>query len=212
MDKLLILGAGGHGKVVSEIAQLMNQWEGIAFLDDREDISEVLEIPIVGRLADLPTLTDEFKYAFVAVGNNAARLKWTERLSNHGFKIPTLIHPSSIVSAKSSIEEGTVIMAGAVVNPDTTIGRSCIINTASTIDHDCTLKDGVHISPGTHIGGTVKIEKQTWICIGATIINNINIGHNSVIAAGAVVTKNVPSNVIVAGVPATIKREFTAFK
>jgi sugar O-acyltransferase (sialic acid O-acetyltransferase NeuD family) len=203
--KLLILGAGGHGKVVSEIAQLMKQWEEIAFLDDREDISEVLGIPIVGKLADLLALRSEYEYAFVAIGSNTARLKWTEKLSHHGFKIPILMHPSSTVSAKSFIEEGTVIMAGAVINPDTKIGRSCIINTASTIDHDCILQGGVHTSPGTHLGGTVKIGERTWICIGATIINNINIGCGSVIAAGAVVTKDVPSNVLVAGVPAVIK-------
>lgn len=205
MAKLLILGAGGHGKVVSEISQLMKQWEEIAFLDDREDISEVLGIPIVGKLADLPTLRDEYEYAFVAIGSNTARLKWTEKLSHHGFKIPILIHPSSTVSEKSSIEEGTVIMAGAVINPDARIGRSCIINTASTIDHDCILQGGVHTSPGANLGGTVKIGERTWICIGATIINNINIGCDSVIAAGAVVTKDVPSNALVAGVPAVVK-------
>ncbi|MFQ6581341.1 acetyltransferase [Priestia megaterium] len=205
MAKLLILGAGGHGKVVSEIAQLMKQWEEIAFLDDREDISEVLGIPIVGKLADLSALKSEYEYAFVAIGSNTARFKWTEKLSHHGFKIPILIHPSSTVSTKSLIEEGTVIMAGAVINPDARIGRSCIINTASTIDHDCTLQDGVHASPGTHIGGTVNIGERTWIGIGATIINNIAIGSNCVIAAGAVVTKDIPSNVLVAGVPAVIK-------
>ncbi|MBY6085958.1 acetyltransferase [Priestia flexa] len=205
MAKLLILGAGGHGKVVSEISQLMKQWEEIAFLDDREDISEVLGIPIVGKLADLPVLRSEYEYAFVAIGSNTARLKWTEKLNHHGFKIPILIHPSSTVSTKSSIEQGTVIMAGAVINPDARIGRGCIINTASTIDHDCILQAGVHTSPGTHIGGTVKIGERTWICIGATIINNIDIGYDSVIAAGAVVTRDVPSNVLVAGVPAVIK-------
>ncbi|WP_368895031.1 acetyltransferase [Priestia megaterium] len=205
MAKLLILGAGGHGKVVSEISQLMKQWEAIAFLDDREDISEVLGIPIVGKLADLPILRGEYEYAFVAIGSNTARLKWTEKLSHHGFKIPILIHPSSTVSRKSFIEEGTVIMAGAVINPNARIGRGCIINTASTIDHDCTLQAGVHTSPGAHIGGTVKIGERTWICIGATIINNINIGYDSVVAAGAVVTRDVPSNVLVAGVPAVVK-------
>lgn len=205
MAKLLILGAGGHGKVVSEIAQLMKQWEEIAFLDDREDIPEVLGIPIVGKLADLPALRSEYEYAFVAIGSNTARLKWTEKLNQHAFKIPILIHPSSTVSGKSTIGEGTVIMAGAVINTDATIGRSCIINTASTIDHDCILQDGVHTSPGTHLGGTVKVGERTWICIGATIINNIDIGCDSVIAAGAVVTKDVPSNVLVAGVPAFIK-------
>ncbi|MFJ7681459.1 acetyltransferase [Peribacillus butanolivorans] len=212
MGNLLILGAGGHGKVVSEIAILKNSWENIAFLDDRENITEVLNISVIGKLNEYNSFKQKYQYAFVAIGNNKLRLKWIDRLLREGFMMPTLVHPFSSISKTSIIGAGTVVMAGAVINADTRIGRGCIINTSSSIDHDCSLKDGVHISPGVNIGGTVTIDECTWACIGSSVINNINVGSNVVLAAGAVVNKNLPDNVMVAGVPATIKKQFGVFE
>lgn len=206
MSKLLILGAGGHGKVVADTALTMKKWNNIAFLDDRKELEKVIDIPIIGKLKDFESLKKDYQYAFVAIGNNELRLEWIERLLKAGFTIPTIIHPFSFVSKTSSIGEGTVIMAGAVINANSNIGRGCIINTSSSIDHDCILEDGVHISPGVHIGGTVNIGKCTWVCIGSSIINNITIGKNVIIAAGASVIKNVSDNVMVAGVPAIFKK------
>lgn len=203
---LLILGAGGHGKVVADTALITGKWEQIAFLDDREELHEVMGIPVIGKFVDFKLFRKDYHYAFVAIGNNKLRLEWIERLSNAGFKIPSIIHPVSFVSRSCSIGEGTVVMAGAIINANTNIRRGCIINTSSSIDHDCILEDGVHISPGAHIGGTVNIGKYTWVCIGSSVVNNITIGKNVIIAAGAAVTKNVPDNVMVAGVPAVIKK------
>jgi len=98
-------------------------------------------------------------------------------------------------------------MAGAVVHVNAVIGKGCIINTSSSVDHDCILEDGVHISPGAHIGGSVSIGKYTWVCIGSCIANNIKIGRNVIVAAGAAVIKDVPDNVMVAGVPAILKKK-----
>ncbi|AOH55870.1 hypothetical protein ABE28_016025 [Peribacillus muralis] len=206
MANLLIFGAGGHGKVVSEIALLSNYWRNIAFLDDRDDLKEVLNISIIGKLNDYNYFKQNFQYAFVAIGNNKLRLKWIELLSKEGFIMVTLIHPYSSISKSSNIGEGTVVMAGSVINADTRIGRGCIINTSSSIDHDCILKDGVHISPGVNLGGTVTIDECSWAGIGSSVINNIIIGSNVVLAAGAVVIKNIPDNVMAAGVPAIIKK------
>lgn len=206
MSKLLILGAGGHGKVIAETALATGQWEQIAFLDDRKELEEVAGIPIVGKLNSYTSFREEFQHIFVAIGNNKLRLEWIERLSKAGFIIPVIIHPFSFVSKTSNIDEGTVVMAGAVINANTNIGRGCIINTSASIDHDCTLEDGVHISPGVHIGGTVNIGKCTWVCIGSSVANNTTIGKNVIIAAGAAVTKNIPDNVMFAGVPAVFKK------
>ena len=203
---LLILGAGGHGKVVADTALGTGQWQQIAFLDDKDGLHKVMGIPVIGKPIDFKSLKKDYKYAFVAVGNNKLRLEWIERLSNAGFKIPTIIHPVSFVSRTSSIGEGTVVMAGAIINASTNIGRGCIINTSSSVDHDCNLEDGVHISPGVHVGGTVSIGKCTWVCIGSSIANNTVIGKNAIIAAGASVIQNVPDNVMVAGVPAVLKK------
>lgn len=206
MSKLLILGAGGHGKVVADTALMTGRWKQIAFLDDREELEKVIGIPVIGRLNDCMSFREEFQHAFVAIGNNKLRIEWINRLSKVGFIIPTIIHPFSFVSKTSNIDKGTVVMAGAVINTNTVIGKGCIINTSSSIDHDCTLEDGVHISPGVHIGGTVSIGKCTWVCIGSSIANNTTIGKNVIIAAGAAVTKDVPDNVMVAGVPAILKK------
>jgi sugar O-acyltransferase (sialic acid O-acetyltransferase NeuD family) len=202
MSNLLILGAGGQGKVVAEIAGLMGQWERIAFLDDREDLREVMGIPVIGKLSDYASCRDQFPSAFVAIGNNPLRIKWMESLLDEGFELPALVHPSSVISKSSELGAGTVVMAGAVINPDSRIGKGCIINTSSSIDHDCVLSNGVHISPGVHLGGTVHIGSLTWICIGSSVTNNVTIGSKSIVAAGAIVLDNIPESVMVAGVPA----------
>ena len=208
MAKLLILGAGGHGKVVADIALMMNKWEQIVFLDDKEGLKEIGDIPIIGKLEDYKLYKEKFQFAFVAIGDNGLRLKWVERLAQEGFIIPTLIHPFSSISKLSKIGAGTVIMSGVVINSDTSIGKGCIINTSSSVDHDCVIADGVHISPGAHIGGTVNIGRNTWVCLGSGIVNNVNIGENAVIAAGAVVIGEVPDNALATGIPAIIKKKF----
>ena len=206
VKKLLILGSGGHGKVVAEIASLMKQWDEIAFLDDKEGLKEVNGYKVIDKLKNYKLYKEEYKNAFVAIGNNKLRINLIENLLREGFEIPILIHPFTFISNNVKVDKGTVIMAGAVINTNSVIGKGCIINTSSSIDHDCILKDGVHISPGVHVGGTVNIGKCTWVCIGSSIANNITIGKNVIVAAGAAVIKDVPDNVIVAGVPAIFKK------
>lgn len=206
MPKLLILGAGGHGKVVAEIASLMGLWEEISFLDDRKSLYDVIGFKVIGRFDDYMRFREEFTDAFVAIGNNQLRIKWLNALEQAGFKIPILKHPLSIISPTSHIEPGVVVMPGAVINASTKIGRGCIINTSSSIDHDSILEEGVHISPGAHLGGAVLVGTCSWICIGAGISNNIRIGKHSVVAAGSVVIEDIGDSVLVAGVPAKIKK------
>ncbi|MBS4539278.1 acetyltransferase [Clostridium sp. D2Q-11] len=202
MSKLMILGAGGHGKVVAEVASLMNKWSEIVFFDDNVDLKKVNGFKVVDDLENCKKYKMQYENAFVAIGNNKLRIKLINDLSNEGFKIPLLIHPFTCISNKVKIDEGTVVMAGAVINANSLIGKGCIINTSCSIDHDCILKDGVHISPGVHIGGTTQIGKFTWICIGSSISNNINIGHNSVIAAGATVVNDIENYALAVGTPA----------
>jgi sugar O-acyltransferase (sialic acid O-acetyltransferase NeuD family) len=207
MSGLMILGAGGHGKVIAEIAELMAKWDEIVFLDDNQKLTEVNGYNVIGKLHDYRIHKDRYPYAFVAIGKNELRLKLIENLKKEGFVVPVLVHPFTAISNNCQIREGTVVMAGAVVNTNVLIGKGCIINTSCSIDHDCILEDGVHISPGVHLGGTVTIGKYTWVCLGSNIINNIVIGSNTIVASGSVVTKNIPDNVMVAGVPATIKKQ-----
>lgn len=208
LKRLLILGAGGHGKVVADVARSMNEWEEICFLDN--DVSKIGKyingIKVIGKFDEIEKLKEKFDYGFVAVGKNDLRLNLMEELKVKGFKIPILIHRFSCISSSVEIGEGTVIMPGAVINVNTKIGKGCIINTSSSIDHDCVIGDGVHISPGVHIAGTVSVGLKTWICIGANVINNVNIGKNVIVAAGSTVINDVENNVLVAGVPAKFKK------
>lgn len=206
MSNLLILGAGGQGKVVADIASMLDKWDSIAFLDDKEDLKEVIGFPVIGRLNDYLLNRDKFKYAFVAIGNNYLRLKWIEKLDEAGFIIPIIEHPKSMVSKLSKIKDGTIITMGAAVNVCAIIGKGCILNACCSVDHDCIINDGVHISPGAHIGGTVTIGSLAHIGIGSSITNNITIGGRSIVAGGAAVIDDVPDNVMVAGVPAKIKK------
>ncbi|EOV9526568.1 acetyltransferase [Bacillus cytotoxicus] len=199
--KLLIIGAGGHGKVIADIALKMNRWEHIAFLDDNEDMETSMGIEIIDKSASASKYIQDYDL-FIGIGNNTIRKKVQEQLENQGATIPVLIHPSAIIGEQVYLEAGTAVMAGAVINCCTKIGKGCIINTASTIDHDSIIDDYVHISPGAHLAGTVKVGSGTWIAIGSVIINNINITNKCKIGAGAVVIRDIIEAGTYIGVPA----------
>lgn len=207
MAKLLILGAGGHGKVVAEIASHMKQWDEISFLDDNLELKEVNGYNVIGSINDYKSYKNEYEYAFVAIGNNKVRLSLLEKLIKYEFKIPILIHPFTAISNRVEIGIGTVVIAGAIINTNTSIGKGCIINTTSSVGHDCIVEDGVHISSGVNIGGTTTIGKCSWISIGSSVINNINIGRDVLVASGSSVIKDVEDGVLVGGVPARFIKE-----
>lgn len=169
MNKLLILGAGGHGKVVAEAAELEDRWNEIAFLDDREELNEVMGFKVIGKLKDYSKLIHEYKYAFVAIGNNEKRIELINELEKAGFNIPTIIHPKACVSKYSTIDKGAVVLPGAVVNTSTKIGKGCIININTVVDHDCEIDYGVHISSGAVVRSMVKIGKLSSIGAGACV-------------------------------------------
>lgn len=201
--RLLILGAGGHGAVVAECAQLMNKWSEISFLDSKWPIQKkIYEWDIIGKddyYITKATQNDDF---FVGIGNVKIRMKLIEEIKISGCNLVRIIHPRAIVSKHATILEGSLIVGGAMVNIGTSIASGCIINTGATIDHDCIIEEGAHICPGVNLGGNVSVGKKTWIGIGAKIINGITIGANSLIGAGAVVVNDIPDNVIAVGIPA----------
>lgn len=199
-NKLLIIGASGHGKVVADIALKMNKWQSIAFLDDDESIKSSMGIEVVGKSGDAFIHINEYDI-FVAIGNNTSREKIMTRLETEGANIPTLIHPTAVIGEDVDVEFGTVVMAGVVINCCTSIGRGCIINTGATVDHDNTIEDFVHISPGAHLAGTVKVGKCTWLGIGSLVSNNVNIASYCKIGAGGVVIKDITEYGTYAGVP-----------
>lgn len=200
-DKLLIIGASGHGKVVADIALKMNKWQRVAFLDDDETLKKSLSLDVIGNSKDLKAYVDEWDI-FVAIGSNSTREKIQETIENLTATIPVLIHPRAVIGEEVEIAKGTVVMAGVIINSSTKIGRGCIINTGSTIDHDNFIEDFVHISPGVHLAGTVKVGSRCWLGIGSIASNNISLHSDSKIGAGAVMVKDTIEAGLYIGVPA----------
>ncbi len=196
MNRLIIIGASGHGKVVADIA-VLNGYKEIVFLDNNPAISECAGFRVIGSDRMAAELDGDL---FVAVGVGKVRKHLMDVNSNRHF--PILIHPAAVVAKNAEIGEGTVVMAGAVINPGAKIGRGVIVNTSSSIDHDCVIRDFVHIAVGSHLSGTVKVGNGTWIGVGATVSNNVNICGGCIIGAGAVVIKDIEEKGTYIGVPA----------
>ncbi len=201
--KLLIAGAGGHGKVVADAAARRGNCSSIAFLDDRfPDLMSVGDWPVVGRLADLPGFSGRFDACVPAFGEPRLRLRILDEARAAGFELPVLVHPSATLARRVRVGEGTVVLAGAVVNIDASVGRGCIINSGAVVEHDCILGEGVHVCPGACIAGEVRIGRCSWIGIGASVIQRVTIGNCVTVGAGAVCVRDVPNERTVMGVPA----------
>ncbi len=199
MNKLVIVGASGHGKVIADIAEKVG-YTDIVFLDDNPKVESCGNYKVVGGCKS--ALSYKNADFIVAIGNAKVRRNIQSELIAKGLHIVSLIHPAAVIAPNVKIGAGTVVMAGAVINPCTEIGQGCIVNTCASIDHDCRIGDYVHVSVGAHVAGTVIIGDNTWIGAGATVINNIKITADCMIGAGAVVVKNIENKGIYKGIPA----------
>ena len=199
-DSLIIIGASGHGKVVADIAMKMNKWKNIAFLDDNQSLEKIMGIPVIGNSSKVIEYKKNSDF-FVAVGNNSTRERIQEGLLAQDIPVVSLIHPSAIIGMDVEIGLGTAIMAGVVINSSSIVGKGCIINSNSGLDHDNNIGDYVHISPRTHLAGTVNVGKGSWLGIGSVVSNNINICSGCKIGAGAVVVKDITESGTYVGVP-----------
>lgn len=200
--KLAVIGAGGHGKVVAELAAALGTYGEIVFLDDRAQGS-VNGFPVIGTtlLLENSLSPEQFDIA-VAVGNNRIRRQIAEKAAALGFSLPVLIHPGAYVSPSATVGQGSVVMAKAVVQAGSVLKDGVIVNTAATVDHDCLLDAFVHISPGAHLSGNTHIGEESWIGTGACSRQQIRIGSRATIGAGAVVVRDVSDGMTVAGNPA----------
>jgi sugar O-acyltransferase (sialic acid O-acetyltransferase NeuD family) len=202
LKRLAILGASGHGKVVADMAELLG-WLQVTFFDDAwPEHRDNGAWPIAGPTESLLRAVGAFDGVVVAIGDNRIRLQKQQQLALEGARLISLIHPQASVSRYASIGIGTVVMAGAVIHVDATLGEACIVNTGATVDHDCRLGDGVHLSPGAHLAGGVVVGNESWVGIGASVRQLIRIGEGVVIGAGAAVVRDVSARCTVVGVPA----------
>jgi len=207
MKKLIIIGGGGHARVLIDLIKLSGQFEIIGILDSETELdSPAPGISVLGNDDLLPELYLEgIKNACIAIGsikdNNKRKILY-EKIKQIGFLVPFFVHPNAIVSENVKISEGTQIMAGAIVQAGTIIGENTIINTGAIVDHDCRIGRHVHICPGAVMSGGVIANDESFIGAGSTIIQGIKIGRCATIAAGSVVVNNVLDECMVKGVPA----------
>lgn len=202
---LAILGASGHGKVLADIAELTG-WKKIVFFDDAwPEKASNGAWQVIGNTQMLLNNINNYQGVIVAIGNNKVRQQKLQQLDTAGAKLITLIHPSATVSRYTQIGLGSVIVAGAVINPDCIIGSGAIINTCSSVGHDCTLGDAVHICPGARLAGGTEVDDRAWVGVGSSVRQLIKIGADAIIGAGSAVVKDVPASTTVMGVPASIK-------
>jgi len=204
--KIILIGGGGHCKVVIDAALKQEKYEIIGIADIKEKIGEcLLGILFVCCDRELEKYYRKgIKLAFISAGstgNPSLRIKLWQRVKEIGFKFPNIIHPESIASQFAQMGEGNFLGEGAIINAGVRIGNQCIINSGAIVCHDCEISDFVHISPGVMISGGVRIGKYSHIGTGTSIRQCIKIGERTVIGAGSVVLEDMDSNIIAFGNP-----------
>lgn len=201
---LILIGKGGHSKVIKDIIEAEQQYHIAGYLDNAIDEYYTDNDIFFDNLDAIEHYKK--KYFFViAIGNNQVRNKLFHELDIPLKQYATLIHPSAIISPSAQIGRGTVVMPNAVINADATIGKHVIINTGSIIEHDNQIGDYVHVSPNAALAGGVKVGNESHIALNSAVLPLVEIGEKCIVGAGATVIKNVKSESTVIGTPAKIK-------
>lgn len=207
MLDIVIIGAGGHSKIVADAA-IRTGFRVRGFLDDHATVAPLPGYDVIGTVLDLvhnPQLQKDV-LAVIAIGDNRARMHVVEKLGLPREGYARVIDPSAVVSRYASIAEGTVVLQGAIVNAGTVVGHHAILNTGCTVDHDCEIASYAHISPGVNLAGGVAVGEGAHLGIGTCVIPQCSIGNWSVVGAGAAVVQNIPAKCTAVGVPATVVR------
>jgi sugar O-acyltransferase (sialic acid O-acetyltransferase NeuD family) len=205
MDKIVVIGGGGHAKVLISILKKCS-CEVVGYTDDY-DRGNILGVSYLGNDSILKEIGKESRVAHAVVGIGKVdcsdtRLRIQEDVKKLGFAFPIIISPRASVNEDVALDEGTVVFDGAVINSGAHIGRSCIINSNSTVEHDCRLGDNVHLGPGATVSGGVTIGDNCMIGVGACIIHSVSVSSGALIGAGSIVVKNIEFPGTYAGTPA----------
>lgn len=210
MQRVLIVGAGGHAQVVADILLLLaasGDWIPVGYLDDNPELRDrsLLGLPVLGPLYERSAFPHDA--LVIAVGRNDLRQRLYGMLRAEGAHFATLVHPRATIAHDVVIGPGSVICAGAVIGPGARLGCNVIINTAATVDHHNRIGDHCHIAPGAHLGGDVQIGDGCLVGLGALIMPQRSVGAWSIVGAGALVHRSLPSGVTAVGTPARVIRE-----
>lgn len=202
--RLLIVGAGGHAKVVLDAA-LSAGMDVAALRGEPGDPTAVLGVPVV--FGDETAEADSY---IVGVGDNETRATLFAAWRDRGLAAVSVVHPSAVIADSARIGAGTFIAAGVVVNPDAHVGENAILNTGCTVDHDCSIGDNAHIAPGASLSGAVAVGDGTLLGVGSCAMPGVSIGAWSVVGAGAAVVHDIADATVAAGVPARAFRQTEA--
>lgn len=216
-EDIVIVGAGGHAKVIIDIINSQKKYKIIACIDQLEKVGTyIYGIEIMGDASSIEQLYVTAQYlvnsgitnAFVAIGDNRQRMVIANKMREWGFRMVNAISPFAYVAESAKLGDGIAVMPGAVINADAAIMDNAIVNTNATVEHDCVIMSNSHIAPGCTLAGNVTIGEGTLVGIGTKIIPNLQVGDWSVIGAGAVVVGNLPAQALALGVPAKVNKTF----
>jgi sugar O-acyltransferase (sialic acid O-acetyltransferase NeuD family) len=202
--RVVVYGAGGHGKVVADLILAGGEVDLLGFVDDGASPGRV----VLGRpvLGDGEWLAREAARGLfvvaLGVGANAARRAVADRCAAFGAELFVAVHPRAVVASSAWLAPGVVVMAGAVVNPDAHVGRGAIVNTGAVVEHDVVVGDFAHLSPNASTGGAAKVGALAHLGLGSVVLSGVSVGEGAVVGAGAVVLRDVREGATVVGVPA----------
>ena len=202
---VVIWGASGHARVVADVLRLQG-FRIAGFLDDVDPGrrgEDFCGAKVLGGREQLPLLLRRgVRRMAVGFGDCRRRLAAGEQARALGFTFPPAVHPRSVVAGDAELGEGTLVAAGAVVNPAARLGRHVIVNTCASVDHGCVVLDGAHIAPGARLAAGVRVGRCAWVGLGAVVKERVRIGDGAVVGAGAVVLRDIPDDMVAYGVPA----------
>jgi sugar O-acyltransferase (sialic acid O-acetyltransferase NeuD family) len=205
MNDLVIVGAGGHGKVVLDVVLAERRYRPVGFVDADPKLTDayVGGLPVVGSVNSLPRLRQQrVRHAIVAIGDNRTRLRYASLLREQGFELVGAVHPTASVSPTAAVGENVVVCPQAAVVCEARLGLAAIVNTGAVVDRECVIGDGAHVCPGAVLAGRVRVGRGAFVGIGAQVIQCRSIGRFAVVGAGAAVIDDVPDFTTVVGVPA----------
>ncbi|MFV2068548.1 MAG: acetyltransferase [Pirellulales bacterium] len=201
-DGVVLVGAGGHAKVVQAAIEATGRQVNAVFDDDPRRWGQTqFGVRIEGPVARLAN--GHRRPAVIAIGANEVRRAIAERLP---MRWVTVVHPHALVHPSVRLGPGTLVCAGAIIQPDCQIGRHCIVSTAVSVDHDCRVDDFAHLAPGVRLAGNVHVGAGALLGVGAVVVPGIAIGESTTVGAGGVVIRDLPPRVVAVGSPATVGR------